>query len=135
MPSYIVKPKAGEDFYLRYSTIVDSPCESGTRADFMADGCDPDRLDRADEHGTSAMWGNPRVGGWADESFMVREGVEDLTKPEDAIYAMIARGDLHAFCETLQDDGYFHPPVGMLTWYVWPDKDADPIPATREGNR
>ena len=130
MPSYIVKPKPDEDFYLRYSTIAVSPCEFGSRAEFTKEGCDPARLDRADEHGTSAMFGDPREGGWSDTEFMVREGVRDATEPEDSEYAMIARSDLRALCETLQDDGHFHPPAGMLTWYVWSDTDVDPIPAT-----
>jgi hypothetical protein len=116
MPSYIIKPKRNEDFYLRYSTIVDSPCESGTREDLIAFGIDPARLDRADEFGTSAQYGSPPVGGWEEETIHVREGVMDPTEPDDVWWGTVARADLRAFCETLGNDGNFHPPAGMVTW-------------------
>lgn len=120
MPSHIIKPKRDEDFYLRYSTIVNSPCESGTRAEMIAFGHDRERLDRADEFGTSAQWGNPRAYGWHEDSFQVREGVMDPTEPDHAWWGSVAREDLRAFCETLGDDGNFHPPAGMVTWEVEP---------------
>lgn len=116
MPSYILKPKPDEDFYLRYSTVVDSPCESGTRAEMLAWGHDPARLDRADERGTSALVGEPPWYGWQDETIHVREGVMDPTEPDDAWWGSVARADMRAFCETLGDDGNFHPPAGMVTW-------------------
>lgn len=50
MPSSIIKPKRDEDFYVRYSTVVDSPCEFGTRDQMIAQGIDAERLDRADQH-------------------------------------------------------------------------------------
>lgn len=112
MPRYIIKPKRDEDFYVAYSTVVDSPCESGTRSDFLSDGTDPARLDRADDNGSSAMW---HEGYWDDDRITVREGVEDATR-NGAWWGTIARDDLRAFCETLQDDGYFHPPAGMVAW-------------------
>lgn len=121
MPSHIVKPIRDEDFYLRYSTVVDSPCEFGTRAEMLAEGVDADRLDRADAEGTSARWGNPLAYGWDDDSFVVREGMKDDTQPDYAIWGEVPRTSLRAFCETLREDGYFHPPAGMVTW-VFPDE-------------
>lgn len=119
MPSAIIKPKPDEDFYVRYSTVVDSPCESGTREALIAYGIDPARLDRADETGTSAQWGftdDTLWLGWQDVEIRVREGVVDPTEPDDAWWGTIARTDLRAFCESLGADGNFHPPAGMVTW-------------------
>lgn len=122
MPSAIMKPKRDEDFYVRYSTIVDSPCENGTRAQMIAVyRVAPERLDRADETGTSAEWGftdDTLWLGWQDTEIHVREGVMDPTEPDGAWWGTIARADLRAFCETLSDDGNFHPPAGMVTWSI-----------------
>lgn len=114
MPRYIIKPKADEDFYVAYSTVVDSPCESGSRAEMSHIAAE--RLDRADEYGTSAQWGEPPVYGWDDQKITVREGIIDPTRPERSFYGEVKRGDLRAFCESLQEDGYFHPLAGLVTW-------------------
>jgi hypothetical protein len=127
MPTAIIKPKRDEDFYVRYSTIVDSPCESGTREAMVAFGIDPERCDRADEAGTSALWGytdDTLWLGWQETTIHVREGVSDPTEPEDAWWGTIARADIRAFCETLGDDGNFHPPAGMVTWELPESTDS-----------
>lgn len=56
--------------------------------------------------------------GWQDTEIHVREGVMDPTAPDDAWWGTIARADLRAFCETLGEDGNFHPPAGMVTWSI-----------------
>lgn len=90
MPSYVVKADPDLDLYVLWSSIVDGPCESGTREEmveilFFHDDAKyrfPDavrseiqeRLDRADKNGTSAMWpreGPDAEGGWEDDTFLV----------------------------------------------------------------
>ncbi|WP_396645430.1 hypothetical protein [Microbacterium sp.] len=126
MPSYILKPKPDEDYYVRYSTIVDSPTGGGTRAEMLTlDDVTPERLDRADDRGTSVHYGLPPFYGWHEDRIQVREGVTDPTRPSPWHYGSIARADLRTFCESLQDDGNFHPSPGLITWTT----DDTDIPA------
>ncbi|NEA21598.1 hypothetical protein [Actinomadura bangladeshensis] len=72
MPLYILKPEPDRDLYIEWSTIVDAPVGHGTRAEWVADGIAPARLDRADRTGTSAY--RPLdVGAWDDAELMVAE--------------------------------------------------------------
>lgn len=122
MPSYIIKPKRDEDFYVTYSTVVDSPTAFGSREDYENDRTGEDRIARAEEHGTSALWGNPPYLGWHEDTIMVREGIVDPTKPEDWSHGTVSRSDLREFCETLGDDGEFHPRAGMVNWEVFDEE-------------
>lgn len=121
MPSYIIKPSEDEDFYVTYSTVVDSPTAFGNREDYVVAGTEEDRLVRADEYGTSSLWGNPRYLGWHEDTIMVREGIIDPTRPEHWSHGTLSRSDLREFCETLEDDGEFHPPPGMVQWELFED--------------
>jgi hypothetical protein len=72
MPRYLIKPDPGRDLYVEWSTIVDAPIGHGTRAEWLGEGADPTRLDRADRTGTSAY--RPLdIGAWDDEELMVAE--------------------------------------------------------------
>lgn len=87
MPSYIVKDKPDEDYYVMWSSIVDAPTFAGTRAEMEAchwfgpqDVAD-ERFERADTYGTSAQWGAgepgqkiTRVYGWDDSEGFVYQG-------------------------------------------------------------
>lgn len=134
MPRYIVKPKRDEDFYVEYSTIVDSIVGWGTREQFKNDpalGRNVDererRLARTDKYGTSCLvdFGDGRWYGWDDEEFTMREGVNYIDEPSGEGFwttPYIARDDLRAFCETYDDDtGVFNPPEGMTAWEIHED--------------
>lgn len=57
MGRLILKPDRDVDFYVEWSTIVDSPIRSGPRAYLEAE-LGPDsavRFDRADKHGSSSL--------------------------------------------------------------------------------
>lgn len=125
MPSYIVKPKPDEDYYVRYSTIVDAPTAAGTRADWLARGEDPARLDRADASGSSALWPSTQrpAYGWHETEISVREGWP-TAPPEGTCFTLVSRSDLRILFETLGDDGYWHPPAGIVTWT---DENGQPI--------
>lgn len=102
MPSYIVKASRDEDWYVKWSTIVDAPCGHGTRAQLerMYPGvATPDRFQRADERGTSADWPDWPINrmpfGWNDAAFIVMEGAPDA---EDGCW-LLPRANLRAYCE------------------------------------
>lgn len=126
MPGFIIKPKPDEDFYVRYSTVVDSVTNWGSREELTRSlrtgEADPARFDRADEHGTSALDFDPPYLGWHDTEIQIREGVQDPTEPDtgDVPWSYIKRSDLRALCDTAHDDGFFYPPAGMLRWEVNP---------------
>ena len=55
MGTYIIKPLAERDFYIAYDEGVDNWYVAGTREEMLDEhGVDVDRLDRADETGSSA---------------------------------------------------------------------------------
>lgn len=119
MPETLIKPVPGEDFYVLYSSVVDTPTGFGTRAQLSA-GRHPvedERFERADRTGTSALWGDPPAHGWHEQTIVVREGITDPTEPPRALWGTVRRRDLRAFCESLQDDGYYHPAPGIVTWH------------------
>lgn len=104
MPSFIVKPKPDEDWYCVWSTIVDCPGHGGTREEILRNvyaKATPERLDRADEYGTSMC--DPELPrdrqwfGWHDEAFFIREVVP---WSEDGIYE-VPRVNIRALCERL----------------------------------
>lgn len=99
MPAFIVKAYRDEDFYVRWSTIVDSPTNWGPRGSFN----EPDeRFARADINGTSAAWPDlpewDQPFGWNDHEFIVMEGAPD--PPEDH-YWTLPRENLKPFCVRL----------------------------------
>lgn len=80
----IYKEAPDVDYYIEWSSYVEAPTFGGTREEILpylweSDDRKPDRiretdpshpenrLKRADEYGTSALWGNPRDGGWEDD--------------------------------------------------------------------
>ncbi|WP_105567145.1 hypothetical protein [Microbacterium halophytorum] len=132
MPRFIIKPKPDEEFYVTYSTIVDAPVVWGTREEIWRE--DPDasrhRLDRADDAGTSAVWGCPPYLGWGTGEITVVEGFDLADIPGDAAYALVARGDLRALCESYGEDGHWHPPAGVIAWR---DVDGNSV-SERESN-
>lgn len=103
MPSYIVKPKPDEDFYIYWSTVVDGPVGWGSRKDLKRDisgdsliAGNDQRFDRADETGTSSIAG---FGGWEETEFVVRE-----IGPHPFI---LNREDFRAFCESWDGHSQF----------------------------
>ncbi|WP_291794039.1 hypothetical protein [Brevibacterium sp.] len=117
MPEYIIKPSRDEDFYAVYSTVVDSFTIWGTRAQLESvyDRAEPQRFERADWSGSSALWpspDNPALG-WGDERITVREG---LAMPDNALSGTVRRERIREFCETADHSGVFHPPEGMVEW-------------------
>lgn len=128
MPRYIVKPKRDEDFYVVYSTIVDAPARWGTRAELAADPASeawPDRMERADEHGTSAMWGEPPYLGWDETEITVREGFDPEKREKKAWSATVARDDLREFCESIGAHGRWDPRSPLIIRWTYFDEDGD----------
>lgn len=95
MPSFIVKPKRAEDFYVEWSTIVDSPTAYGSRSE-LEEFLGPitarnDRFQRADDNGTSELGG--KTFGWDCEEFTVHN--------LEASPGLVSRDDLHALCDRI----------------------------------
>jgi hypothetical protein len=69
----LIKPDRNDDFYVEWSSIVESPMAWGTREEMLAelDVDGEERLARADEYGTSALWGNPRAYGFDDDGVLI----------------------------------------------------------------
>lgn len=111
----IIKPVRDEDFYVVYSSVVDAPIQCGTRAELERtyDSAGADRFERADEHGTSSMH---RWHGWDEQVISVREGFRPGACPPNAWCANVARTDLRKFCESVDAQGYWNPPEGLVTW-------------------
>lgn len=127
MGNTIIKPKADEDFYVVYSSVVDTPTSFGTRKQLLSSpwaNVDAVRLARADIEGTSALWGTPgqQPYGWQDTEVPVREGINDPTRPADAFWGMVKREDLRAFCESVRK-GFFCPPPGLVRWETIDDDE------------
>lgn len=105
MPAYIIKPDRDEDFYVRWSTIVDCPTNWGPRATFMEP---PERFERADANGSSMLpdpeLGDWIFGGWDEETFLLREQ-DDLNGTDEVGGAwLLPRGNLREFCRR-RDEG------------------------------
>lgn len=120
MPGFIVKPIADEDFYVRWSTIVDAPTAFGSREELAAElgpeHGSPDRFERADEFGTSMC--DPEIArdrqwfGWHKMEFMLREWPIPNARSEGT-YG-VPRENVRALCEQDEDDDptdllIFHP--------------------------
>jgi len=89
MTRMILKPDRDVDFYVEWSTIVDSPIWSGTRAEMLTslgEGS-AERLDRADKHGTSSFG---RWFGYGDKGMITGEPLREqrwLPRTSLAAYA------------------------------------------------
>lgn len=102
MPTYILKVSPEKDLYIGWSSVTDSIHFWGTREEVIEREIDEakrradeivraarseaeQRLDRADETGTSALWGNPPVYGfqseglvWQNSGVLPRERIEEM---------------------------------------------------------
>ncbi|MFD6400792.1 hypothetical protein [Nocardia sp. NPDC060249] len=119
----IIKPTRDEDFYVVYSSVVDAPIRCGTRAELEStyEHAGADRFARADEHGSSSKLG---WDGWAEQTITVREGFRPEAYPANAWCATVARADLRQFCESVDADGYWNPPEGLITWELFDEEDG-----------
>lgn len=111
MPSFIVKPRAGEDFYVVWSTVVDAPTMFGTRDELISDYPSrsefaSERFDRADEYGTSMCDPDlPRDRqwfGWHDEAFRLENWPIPNARHGEGIYE-VRRENVRALCERYPD--------------------------------
>ena len=118
----IIKPTRDEDFYVVYSSVVDSPIRWGTRAQLEAtyEGAGAARFARADEHGSSSLNG---WDGWDEQTITVREGFRPDARPANVWWANVARADLRRFCESVDSDGYWNPPEGLVAWEFIAEED------------
>lgn len=127
MPSYIIKAKPDEDWYCLWSTIVDAPCQWGTRGEMERMSYDrrevaPERFDRADKNGTSAAWPNwpdeRQPFGWTDESFIIMESGPEYREGGSWL---LPRENLIAFCEALGED---RDTTSLCVWERHEDEPA-----------
>ncbi len=92
MPSYIVKPVQDVDEYVEWSTIVDSPIRWGSREDFLFEGFEEARLDRADTYSSSALYYRPS---WEDDHVYIFEQTGYLYRSQiPALLRIIENGHL-----------------------------------------
>lgn len=108
MPTFVVKPDRSEDWYVAWSTVVDAPSEWGTRAELVGYGYEADRIDRADECGTS-MRGRWWFG-WDDTKWIVAN-IEGIPEREGS--HMVKRENVRALCERLEHE---QPIADLLTF-------------------
>lgn len=112
-PRLILKPSRDVDLYVGWSTICESPAGSWTRAEALACGIDPARLDRADANGTSFI--DSTEGAW-DDRVMIAEQRGLLPRHHLAAYAELwlsgeqdkAYGLLEPFEDDDEDEGGQH---------------------------
>jgi hypothetical protein len=119
MPGYIVKPDPDVDFYVRWSTVVDAPTAWGPRAwfekEFAGDSeVAPDRFERADATGSSALWPNEAapVFGWQDDDFTVME-IDLPGGRKLGGWYRLPRASLRELCDRLEADA---DPTDLLLW-------------------
>lgn len=127
MPSYIVKADPDQDFYVRWSTIVDAPTDWGTRSHLersarRPEEVTPDRFARADERGTSADWPgfapDEQPYGWTDsDGFIVGEVdlSNDQRNDDEGGWYVLPRANLRALCERLDAE---QDPSDLLIWHT-----------------
>jgi hypothetical protein len=127
MPSFLVKASPDEDWYCRWSTIVDAPTAWGSREQMTREAHDPrevapERFERADRNGTSAMIpGTPDAEqwfGWSDGEFILAEAGPDYREGGSW---MLPRANLRAFCEALEADQDTTP---LCVWEQHEDDDT-----------
>lgn len=132
MPTFVMKVSPDRDQYVGWSTVVESIVWIGSRAEAaeilaydIPPGYDPkpgnapeDRLHRADETGTSALYpsGGPFDGSWEDGDQIVEQR------------GILARSDLPAFVDAFAVDD-MDAAYGLLRPF---DDEAAPQPPTTE---
>ena len=96
----IIKAAPDRDLYIGWSNVVEAPTGIWTRAEALAYGFPPSRLDRADRNGTSSLV--PGSGQWDDHGF-IAEQRGWLQRDRIADYAQAyARGDMKAAWDLLE---------------------------------
>ena len=103
-----IKPDRDVDFYVEWSSVVDSVVGYGTREEMLVDAREEfgrrgveehaRALDAADERGTSAWRTSgrfPAFGAWDDEELHIMEGGGP---------GFLARADLRQYCDLLDAD-------------------------------
>jgi hypothetical protein len=98
MPTFVIKPKRDEDFYVYWSTVVDCPVACGTRAEMLTqEDVTEERMQRADANGSS-----DRMGWfwWENDLFLCRE-VKGCN-PDAANF--VRRERLRELCERMQQN-------------------------------
>lgn len=112
MPSYIIKPEPDEDLYVLWSDVVEAPVIIGTRAEVTRvlqswgrpAEAERDRFDRADRHGSSAMWPKTDrpIYGWDDAAGFIAEQRGVLRRGDLTVYARLRLANDPAAFELLQ---------------------------------
>ena len=116
MPSFIYKEAPDVDYYVEWSSIVEAPSLTGSRAvmlEYLTRSTDPylredaphypeNRLKRCDETGTSSLWVEtdgmrdkyPEEGSWEDDNYIYQQ------------QGTLTRAGLFELCHRLDaDDG------------------------------
>lgn len=70
MTSTIIKVDPEVDLYAQFESITESFVQWGPRSFLMTRGVAAERLDRADEYGSSALWGGHR---WDDDVLIYQQ--------------------------------------------------------------
>jgi hypothetical protein len=117
MPSYIVKPDRGEDFYVIWSTVVEAPLAFGDRAYLQTlthHETAPERFARADERGSSAMWpstNDPYLGYSSKGMIYEQRGwlPRGNLKAACALLGEDERADIGALLEPFEDEAEVRP--------------------------
>jgi hypothetical protein len=79
MPKYIIKPNPEVDFYVDWSTIVEDAISWGDRKFMRKCGVEKERLERADQTGTSAYGQKDRSGEiWKQKGWLYYSQMEDF---------------------------------------------------------
>ena len=103
MPTYLIKAEPDGDLFIEWSTVVDNAVSYGTREDYLSLGFDPERIDRAEQFGTSALWpqdAEPRKRflGWDAESVLVHnDGPEPFLIRREDVGAYVRDEDVERF--------------------------------------
>lgn len=108
----IYKEAPDIDYYIVWSSNVDGPVFGGAREELIPELFDLDdrrperihefdsshpekRTQRADQYGTSAMWGTPRNGGWDDPG---------MTYRDSRVQGGVKRADMFVLTRRLGED-------------------------------
>lgn len=82
MGRYIIKPDLDRDFYVEWLTMIEDAVSWGDREFMISCGIKEDRLDRADNNGTSAFWfiiDEPDKGQiWKQQGWLLYSNMEEF---------------------------------------------------------